>query len=120
MRVLRGELAQEIAPVVDRLAHSDDAPGADRDSRLAYGAQRPQALVVGAGGDDRAVRLAAGIQVVVVGGATRLLEPARLVRREHAERAAGLEPELANAADHVEDAVELGAVLHFSPRRSHA
>ena len=52
-----------------------------------------QPVVVGAGRDDRLVVLARGVEVVVVGVEPGLLEAARLIVGEHAERAAGLEAE---------------------------
>jgi hypothetical protein len=78
------------------------------------------ARVVDARADDRAVVLARGVEVVVVGVEARFGEPLRLPIGEHAEGAARLEAQRLHAAHHVEHAVELGAVTHLAPGRAHA
>ena len=120
MRVLPGQLEQECATVVDGLAHPDDAAAADGDAGLSHVPQRPQPVVVLAGGDDVPVLLAAGVEVVVVRVATRFLQTARLVRSEHAQRAAGFHAEMFHAANHLQHAVELRPVLDLAPGRAHA
>ena len=79
-----------------------------------------QPVLVGAGGDDLAVVLLRGVEVVVVRGQARLLEPLRLAVGEHAQRAARLHAQRAHALHHLQHRVELRAVLHLAPGGAHA
>ena len=47
-------------------AHADDAAAADVQSRVAHRGQRVETILVGARGDDLAVELGRGVDVVVV------------------------------------------------------
>ena len=114
-----GQLNQQAGAVVQRLAHAEDAAGADLHPRLAHVGQGLQALAVGAGGDDVAVELRRGVQVVVVvveaGGCQR----AGLLLVELAQGHAGLQAQCLDAFDHFQ---HVGHVLgrRVLPRRAHA
>src|SRR4029450_8251881 len=99
--------------------HADDAAAAHMNAGVAYMAERVEPLLVGAGRDDLAVELGRGIKVVIVVVEAGSPELPRLLRREHAERGAGLEPERAHAMDHRTHLVEL-AVLRLAPGPPHA
>jgi hypothetical protein len=115
-----GEFDQHSDAVVDGLTHADDAAAADGDAGLADVAEGEEAILVGAGGDDGFVVIAAGVEVVVVGVEAGLLEATGLILGEHAEGAAGLEAELLDALDHVDDALEGGAIFDLAPGGAHA
>src|SRR5262249_58507928 len=100
-------------------AHADDAAAADVDAGRTHVAERVEPILIGARGDDRAIVLGRGVEVVVVIVEAGCLEAQRLLRREHAERGAGLEPERPDARDHRADLVKI-AVLWFAPGRAHA
>jgi len=57
---------------------------------------------------------------VVVRGESGLFQPPGLIVGEHAERDACLHVEFAHDLDHFENALELRAILHLAPGRSHA
>ena len=103
-RMLRqvGQLDQQAGAVVQRFAHAEDAARADLHPRLAHVGQGLQALGIGAGGDDVAVELRRGIQVVVVvvqaGGGQRL----GLLLVEPAEGHAGFQAHGLHALDHLQ------------------
>src|SRR3990167_7774439 len=101
------------------LAHAHDAAAADVDAGPAHVAQRVQPVLVVAGGDDVAVQLGRGVQVVVVVVQTSTLEALRLVAREHAQGAAGLQ---ALVLDHAPQPLDLFqvAVVGRSPGGTHA
>src|SRR5207248_332750 len=120
MRILRGQLAEQLESVGELLAHADDPAAADGDSRIADDGERVETVRVRPGGDDLAVELWRGVEVVVVRGQPRCGERLCLSFVEHAERAAGLESEGANTAHHLEYPFELGAARCAPPRRTHA
>ena len=62
----------------------------------------------------------AGVEIVVVEVQPRGFEALGLAGVEHAEGHACLQPELLHPPDHLQYAIEVGAVLHGSPRGSHA
>lgn len=55
--------AQE--PVFDTLAHAENAAAADLDARIAHLRERVDAILQGAGGENPAVELRRGIDVVI-------------------------------------------------------
>src|SRR5262249_52642256 len=105
--------------ILGALAHADDAAAADVDAGVAHVAERVEAVLVGARGDDRAVVFRRSVEVVVVVVEAGGLETPRLALREHAERGAGFEPDRFDARDHLAHLVEV-AVLRLAPGRPHA
>src|SRR5215813_6606058 len=105
--------------ILGALAHADDAAAADVDAGVAHVAERVEAVLVGARGDDGAVIFRRGVEIVVVVVEAGHLETPRLARRQHAARGAGLEPDRFYAYDHLAHVVEV-AVFRLAPRRSHA
>ena len=101
------------------LAHADDAAAAHMDAGIANMAQGLQAVLVAAGGDDLAVIVGRGVEVVVVvveaGGA----QAHALLARQHAQRDAGLQPQRLDLAHHLAHRVEV-AVLGAAPGGAHA
>ena len=85
-----------------------------------HAVERIQPVLIAARGDDLAVELGRGVEIVVVGGEARLGQAVGLSLIEHAEGDASLHVERAHAAHHVEHAVERIAVLHLAPGRAHA
>ena len=120
LRALPGELEQEIDAVVVALAHPEDAAAADLDSCVPDMAQRREAVVVAARGDDRLVEVPAGVEIVVVVVEARRAQPLGLTEIEHPEGGAALEPERLDRADHLDDLVERRAVGRLPPRRADA
>ena len=82
--------------------------------------ERIQPVLVAARGDDLAVELSRGVEIVVVGGEPGFRQAIGLSLIEHAEGDASLHVERAHAAHHVEHAVEGIAVLHLAPGGAHA
>src|SRR5262249_20081214 len=105
--------------IIGALTHPDDAAAADVDAGLAHVAERVEAVLIGARGDDRAVIFRRGIEVVVVIVEAGRLEPPRLVLRPPSERGAGPEPDRFDTFAHRADLLEI-AVLRLAPRRAHA
>ncbi|MOA43906.1 hypothetical protein D3C78_1661120 [compost metagenome] len=61
-----GQRHQEARPILCLFPHADDAAGADLHAGAAHVLQGVQAVLIGAGGDDIAVKLRRGVEVVVV------------------------------------------------------
>jgi hypothetical protein len=61
-----GQRGDQAGAVLRALAHADDAAAADMDAGVAHRAERVEAVLVGAGGDDLAIELRRGVEVVVV------------------------------------------------------
>ena len=103
-RVLRqvGQLDQQAGAIVQRLAHAEDTAGADLHPRLAHVAQRLQTLTVGAGGDDIAVVLRRGVEVVVVVIQPRCGQRLGLLLIELAEGHAGFQAHGLDPFDHLQ------------------
>src|SRR5690606_6512739 len=80
-----GEFHEKADTVFAGFAHAKDAAAADIDAGLADIADGLEAVFVGAGGDDFAVVLGAGVEVVVVGFQSGLFQAVGLVGRQHAE-----------------------------------
>ncbi len=102
------QLDQQAGAIVQRLTHAEDAARADLHPRLAHVAQRLQTLGVGAGGDDVAVELRRGIQVVVVVVQARSGQGAGLLLIQLAEGHAGFQAHGLDALDHLQ---HIGHVL---------
>ena len=66
MRRQRCELAQQFSAIGFLFAHADDAAAAGFHAGLAHVLKRVETIFVSAGGDDLAVELRRGIDVVVV------------------------------------------------------
>ena len=80
-----GQRMDQADAVVRAFAHADDAAAADLDARVAHMLQRLQPVLIGTGGDDMPVIFGRGIEIVVVIIQPRLLEPRRLIGRQHAQ-----------------------------------
>ena len=113
------ERAQELRPVLGRLAHADDAAAAHLEPGRAHRLQRVEPVLIGARGDDLAVELRRGVEIVVVIVETGRLELGCLLRGEHSERGAALETRCAHRADHLGDHLEV-ARLRRAVGRAHA
>ena len=101
-----------------RLAHAEDAAAADVDAGFAHGAERVEPVLVGAGGDDRAVVFGRGVEVVVVSIEAGVFQPGAPGRV--ACRASRRSPCPApDAFHHGADLLEV-AVLGRAPGRAHA
>ena len=83
------------------------------------GGQGVEAVLIGAGGNDLRVKLARGIEVVVIEIEPRSGELLRLRGAEHAEGRAGLKSERAHGLDHVNNEREV-LILGRAVRGSHA
>ena len=81
--------------------------------------QRVQAILVGSGGDDLAVKLGRGVEIVVVIIEASLLEAHGLRLRQHAEGDAAFQAERLDALDHGANRVEV-AILRRAPGCAHA
>ncbi len=114
-----GQLRQQTRTVAPGLAHADDAAAAHRHAGFAHGLQRVQALLVGAGGDDLAVELGRGVEVVVVVIEPGIGQALRLRGLQHTQSHAGFQPEGLDAFDHGGHGVEI-AVFRLAPGRAHA
>ncbi len=114
-----GQLRDQAGALLARFAHADDAAAADVDAGVAHAVQRVEAVLVGAGGDDLAVELGRGVQVVVVVVQTGLLELFGLALAQHAERDAGLQAERLDRADHLGHGLQV-VRLGATPGGAHA
>jgi hypothetical protein len=101
------------------VAEADDAAAADLDAGVADMGEGIEAVVIGPGGDDLAIELGRGIEVMIVVVEAGVLEPAGLVRGQHTEGDAAFHAERADTANHLADGVEV-AVLGRAPGRPHA
>lgn len=100
---------------------TQDTAGADVDARVADVRESLQTLVVGTGGDDGRVELARGVEVVVVGRETSLLQLLGLVLIDHAQRHTHFHAHVPDAGHHLLDVLETGlAPAHVSPCGTHA
>ncbi len=95
-----GQLLQQAKAIRARLAHADDAAGADIDAGVADKLERVQPIFVGARGDDLAVILRRGIEIVVVVIEAGVFQLFSLMRGEHAQRHAGFQPQSFYCFDH--------------------
>ncbi len=109
----------EADAILTGLAHADDPAAADRHPRLAHFLQRIQSLLERPRGDDVAVMLGRGVDVVVVIVEPGLGERPRLIAGQHAESHAGFEAHRLHFADHLAERGHV-AVLRLTPRRAHA
>ena len=100
------------------LAHADNAAAADIDAGGTHIIERVETILIGPRGDDLAVILGRGIEIMVVVVEAGLFKPLRLRRLEHAERDAGFQTHRLHALDHGANLVEI-AVLRRTPSRTH-
>src|SRR5262249_39715924 len=105
--------------VLAALSHADDAAAAHVDAGAAHVIERVEPVAVGARGDDLAVELRRGVEIVVVVVEAGIFQPPRLRTGQHAERRAGLEPERLDALAPRAHSIG-GAVLRIAPGRAHA
>ncbi|MNM42786.1 hypothetical protein D3C81_536320 [compost metagenome] len=120
-RVLRqvGQLDQQTGAVVQRLAHAQDAARADLHPGVTYVRQSLQALAVRTGGDDAAVELRRGIEVVVVVVEAGLGQRFGLLLIQATEGHAGFQTHGLHAFDHFQH-VRHVLGRRVLPRRAHA
>ena len=78
MRIEIGECLQQPGAVLDAFAHADDAAAADLDACAPHALERIQPVLIAARGDDLAVELSRGVEIVVVGGEPSLGQPVGL------------------------------------------
>ncbi len=114
-----GQLRDQPGAVHRRLAHADDAAGADLDAGGPHVGQGVQPVLVLAGADHVLVILGGGVQVVVVVVQAGLLEGACLVRFQHAQRGAGLQAQALHGRNQLGHLLDV-AVLGRAPGRAHA
>ncbi|MCY1395526.1 hypothetical protein D9M71_104710 [compost metagenome] len=121
LRMLRqvGQLDQQVGAVVQRLAHAQNAAGADLHPRITHVRQGLQAFAVGAGGDDAAVELRRGIEVVVVVVEAGLGQRFGLLLIQATEGHAGFQAHGFHAFDHLQH-VRHVLGRRMLPRRAHA
>ena len=81
---------QQSGAVALALAHADNTTGTDLHTGLANIVERLEAVLIGAGGDDLAIELRRGIQIVVVIVEPSLSQLPGLLIVEHTQRHAGL------------------------------
>mmetsp|Transcript_6819 Transcript_6819/g.18879 ORF Transcript_6819/g.18879 Transcript_6819/m.18879 type:complete len:271 (-) Transcript_6819:67-879(-) len=104
------------------LSESDDAPRADRDASLSDALDRVQPIFVLPSRGDLLVVLGRRVQVVIVGGQTRLTQLLCLLRRQHPERRAHLHIKRTNLRHSIQHPLPL-PLTHLRrapPRRTHA
>ena len=89
------------------------------DTGAAHLGQGGQPVGMGVGGDDLAIELGAGVQVVVVVVQAGSLEPLGLAGFEHTQGDAGLQAQGLDLADHLRHGFQV-AVLGPAPGRAHA
>ena len=114
------ELLQQATTFAASFTHADDSAAAHRDSGSSDARESFQPILVGSRGNDVAVKLGGRVEVVVVGGESRVCQQVGLFLSQHAERAAGFHSERANSADHFQDLTESGIFGNVTPCRTHA
>ena len=112
-------MQQQSGAIFYALSQPDDTAGADFDPSITHFVQRIQALLVGAGGDDVAVKFRRGIKVVVVVIEARFGQALRLTVGQGAERHTGLQPQRLHPFHHLLQVRHI-AVIGVFPRRAHA
>ncbi len=115
----RGQGFEQADPVLAPLAHAHDAATAHVHAGIAHLLQGVQAVLEGACGDDLAVELGRGVQVVVVIVQAGSLKARRLVATEHAQRHAGFKAQRLDLAHHVQHAHEI-LLARAAPGGAHA
>ena len=114
-----GEHLQHARTVAYGLAHADDAAAADVHAGFAHGFERVEAVLELPRGDDLAVELGRGVDVVVVVVEPGVAQFLGLLARQHAERRAALHAEGLHLADHRRHHLDV-ALLGRAPRGAHA
>ena len=120
MRIEHRQLLEQPPAGGPVFTEADDAAAAHRDAGLSDARDGLKTIVIRAGGDNPAVELWRGVEIVIVRGQSSVCERVRLVLGEHSQRAARLQAERAHAAHHLEHVVEGRPVLDLAPRRPHA
>src|SRR5258708_35891150 len=106
MRSERGQLTKQAITLAAAFAHADDPSTADCNACPADASERREPILISSRSDDFAVEFGGRVEVVIVCGEPRFRERASLCLRQHAQRAAGLQTQLADAANHREHALE--------------
>ena len=113
------QLLEQGGAVAGGLAHAQDPAGAHLHAGVAYVAEGRQAVGVAAGGDDLAVVVRRGVEVVVVVVQARLGQAPGLVAVHHPQGHAGLEPQRLDPAHHLQHRIEV-LLPRALPGRAHA
>lgn len=87
--------------VVNSFGHADNSTTADFDTGIAHICESLDAVLQGSSGDDSAVELRRGVDVVIVVLEPDISEPQCLFWRQHAERDAGFHADTFDRVDHV-------------------
>ena len=119
IRIEIGELRDQARALRGSLPHADDSAATDFHSGDANPVERFETVAIVAGGDDLAVELGRGVEVVVVIVEARVLQGLGLTVLEKAKRRTGLEPERLDLAHHRQHGLEV-AVLRPAPCGAHA
>ena len=120
MWCLSRQFPQKPDAVGAALAHPDDAPAANGDSRGAHAAQSIEPLLVPACRYDFTVELRRGVQIMVVRRQTCFGKPFGLLSGQHAESATRFQPQRADPPHHLDNPFEFIAFGGITPRRPHA
>ncbi len=119
MRGEPGQLLQQRAAILGAFAHAENTARTHLHTGVAHGGQSFQAVAIGARGDDFAVVVGGGVEVVVVVVQPRGGQPGGLFTIDHAQRHAGFEPQRFHLAHHLFHRQQI-LVLGAAPGRSHA
>ncbi|MPL79159.1 hypothetical protein SDC9_25034 [bioreactor metagenome] len=114
-----GQRHQQGDAVFLGLSHAEDAAAADLDAASAHLLDGLEAILHRPRAGDPRVVGGRGVDVVVVEVEPRRLQSRDLTGREHAQRHAGLEPQIGHAPHHVAEPVHV-AVLGAAPGGPHA
>ena len=121
LRVLRqvGQLNQQTGAILKRLAHAENPARADFHTRVTHMRQGFQPIGVGPGGDDVAVELGRGVEVVVVVIQPGFGQRLGLLLAQLAQGHAGFHAQRLDTLDHLQ---HIGHVLgrRMFPGRAHA
>ena len=115
----RGQSRDHADAISEIFTHANDTAATHIDPGRAHMVERVEAILIGARGDDLAVKLRRCIEIVVVVIEAGLFQPRRLLAVEHAERGAGLQTHCLDAFDHGADVFDV-AILRRTPGRAHA
>src|SRR6195256_6762986 len=100
--------------IVDRFAHPDNSPTANRHSALLHRCDCFQAIVKSVGADDLGIEFRRRVDIVIVSRDTGGLKLARLHRSDLSERDADFHAELADGTNGFEHALEFFRAVAYS------
>ena len=119
IRIEIGELRDQPGALGARFAHADDPAATDAHARRADALERVEPVAVIARGDDLAVEVRRGIEIVIVVIEPGVLQSLGLAVLEHAERRASLESQRLDLAHHRQHRFQI-AIFRAAPCRAHA